>query len=172
MSMRSKPPILNQAVADSSGFTLYSRPARDWSHLAEICAVCFACCSLFAHKFYVLEFVFLPITLITIAAAVWLRKTRFEFTLQLPTRTITIVDGTGLKPIKRISFRVEDIARVEFGSCKNGRQPIRCLWNDPHADPIEAILYCAADSEGDLARSVRKTLATAAIPVVNLNSED
>ena len=168
--MRSKTAVLNQAIAESNGFTLYSRPARDWSHLAEFCAVSFASISFFARKFYVVELVFLPLTLIAFLAVVWLRRTRFEFSLQLPTRTVTIVDEKGFRPTKRISFRVEDIARVEFGSCRNGRQHIRCIWNDPLINPIEAILYSAANSEGDLARSVRKTLATADIPVVNLEN--
>ncbi len=83
-----KTPILRQAVADQSGFKLYSFPAREWSHVAVMSATSFVCLTLLAHRNLIVQIVFWPLTLIAVSAILWLKRARFELTVDVLDRRL------------------------------------------------------------------------------------
>ena len=159
--------VLRQADADDGGFTFFSRQYRIWIRLAGLVALIFALCGLCAFDHPILAALLWLVAFFAILLASWLAKDRFELTVRRQEQKVTILNAIGFLPAKRISFGSEEIAFVEFGPCRQGLQFIRFVWRDSSFQTITAEIRSAGDFEGNLAASVRKSLAALAIEIRN-----
>ncbi len=156
--MTTRPPILNQAKADASGFTLFARPdPLIWKALA-VPMYGSAIGSLLAVENPPLAGFFLVMVLLFACPLMWFHRARYQFHVSVPDGRISVTEVVGYQPIKLWQSSVNSLSHVVFGPCENGRQTVEFIWKDKDKDPIKAILMSGGQNESDLSKRIRSNL--------------
>lgn len=165
--MASIVPILNQATVDRNGFRLFARPSRTVANLLlGLGSVCILA-ALVLHGARLAPYALGVLSIALCSVGVAFFRARYELSVTISSKSVTVVDVVGLEPLRRFTDSVDRLSHVEFGECKDGRQQLFLFWSDPETPPIQATLFSAADREGDLARAIRRVLDETRVKIVN-----